>query len=408
MDERILNAIEANRNLYIGGAAGVGKTFQIKKIKEKYNYFCLTSSTGVSASLIGGITFHKMAGIRLGKESVETHVSMLLSKGRKQVKFIKQLKGIILDECSMLNAEFFEKVDKIFRVIRGCDLPFGGVQIILCGDFYQLPPVEGAYLFESKTWYELKLETILLTEIRRQTDQQFIKYLMKLRKGKMTDEIYNYLKTLIRPADDDMIRLYPLKHQADSHNRKMLAKIQEKEHNYKVKMWCGNDRVSEKDNEHMFEWMSKEMTAPPLLTIKKGCKVLYLRNDSDKKLVNGSEGIVMNIIDGLPLVRFKHCDLLITPYAFEVEDRDKNIYYYQQLPILVCYALSIHKSQGKTLERACINIGVDTFTEHQAYVALSRIISPDGVYIESLDRESFFIDEKVKQFYKYIRRTSKN
>lgn len=397
MEEKVIKAIKEGRNIFISGCGGVGKSWMLNMIKQKYNKFCITSSTGVSALLIGGITFHSMSGIGLGRDTVDDYVQKIRYNA-KQFKYIKALEGIILDECSMLGASYFEKVDSVFRKIRGVNEPFGGIQMIISGDFFQLPPVQDKYLFETSVWYEMNLVNIILTEVKRQTDKDFIKVLLKLREGKMTKDIAKFLETYVREADDDIIKLCPLKKQADSHNKKMLDQIDEEERTYDAKMGAVS-KVSPTVRDSMFNFMMENMTAPNHLMIKKSCKVLYLINDKDKKLVNGSEGIVVDFIKSYPLVKFGDKIVHVTPHRYEVKDKDENVFYYEQLPLLVCYAISIHKSQGLSLQKASINIGSKIFTQGQAYVALSRIISLEGLYIESFDKRSFIVDDKVSTFY---------
>lgn len=397
MEKKVIDAVEGGRNVFISGCGGVGKSWTLNMIREKFNKFCVTSSTGISALLIGGITFHSMNGIGLGKDSVEEYVKKIRFNA-KQLKYIKSLQGIILDECSMLGASYFEKVDLVFREIRGVNKPFGGIQMIISGDFFQLPPVQDKYLFETSVWYQMKLVNIILTEVKRQTDKDFIKILMKLREGKMTKDIANFLQNYVRKADDNIVKLCPLKKQAEEHNKKMLDQIEEEERSYDAKMGAIS-KVSPKVAENMFNFMIENMTAPNYLILKKSCKVLFLVNDKDKKLVNGSEGIVVDFIKSYPMVKFGDKLVHVIPHKYEVKDKDGNVFYYEQLPLLVCYAISIHKSQGLSLQKASINIGSKIFTQGQAYVALSRIVSLEGLYIESFDKRSFIVDDKVVDFY---------
>ena len=402
MNHKLKAAIDQGRNVFVTGAAGTGKSYTIREIKEKYPHACMTSTTGASSILIRGITFHSMSGMQIGKDNVQTYINKIM-KNYKQKTFIKGLKIVIVDECSMLNAKFWEKVDKVFRAIRGVDKPFGGIQMILSGDFFQLPPINSKYLFETDLWWDMEFYYHILTDVKRQTDKAFINMLGDLRKGKMTEEAEMFLRSrMIQPEDDYIVRLYPHKKDAEVYNKEMLDKIDEPEHDYVAKMASASIKITDNQKEVMFAYMSENMPAPPIITLKKGCQVLYLRNDKDKKLVNGSQGIVVGFMKSLPVVKFSTCEIVVSPYRFETEDKEGNIYYYDQLPLIVCWARSIHKSQGQTLEKGVISIGEKIFENHQAYVALSRISSPDGVYIENFDPKSFKICPRVLKFYNYI------
>lgn len=400
--DSIMKYISNGNNIFVYGAAGTGKSYNIIQIKKTNPYFELCSSTGISALNIGGITFHNLFGVGIADKRPEEYLKYMKTEKKK---FLRKLRGVIIDECSMLGADAFEIADKVLRSLRGINKPFGGVQILLFGDFFQLPPIRAKYLFESDTWYDLDLKMVELKEVKRQADKDFIMLLSKLRLGNVDQEAREELKKMIRTPSDDMLLLCPLKEEADRHNKKKLREINEEEMIYNATFGHEINSKNEPEEKHilnMYDFIRKNTTAREELILKKSCKVLYIKNDRENGLVNGSEGIVIGFNGKLPIVKFGNRNITISPLKFETKDTDDNIFYMSQIPLIVCYALSIHKSQGMTLSNAAINLGSNIFERHQAYVAISRIKSPDGVYIMQLDNSSFYTDPKVKTFYKNI------
>ncbi len=395
--------VNQKKNCFITGCGGTGKSYLVKKIhadlETKFYRRCnITSTTGVSASLINGVTLHSLLGIRLGTGSYEALYKMI-TENKKILSRWKALDVLVIDEVSMLNIDLFEKLELLARTIRGSELPFGGVQLVLIADFLQLPPVkDDKFIFESPIWEKVIEKTIYLTEIMRQSDPLFQRILNNVRIGVIDDEVREVLQSreivYDSPTGVQPMLMYSTNHQVDKANKKYYDRLESKEYTYNIK-YKWHKKIIYKDkylNNLRFE---------NELKLKIGCQVMYLTNNLDN-LFNGTIGIIKDFIDGIPQVLFSNgIETIITPETLDVEEMDELIMSYTQIPLKLAFAASIHKSQGSTISIARINLK-NIFECGQFYVAISRVKDLNGLYLRNLNFNLIKTHPKAMEFYKNL------
>ncbi|QLL32414.1 hypothetical protein HG536_0C05830 [Torulaspora globosa] len=519
--EDVIRLAEAGHNIFYTGSAGTGKSVllreMIKVLKEIYGHdqVAVTASTGLAACNIGGVTLHSFAGVGLGTGEV-TNIYRKVRRSRKHVKRWESVSALIIDEISMLDGELLDKLDFIAQKIRKNRKPFGNIQLIFCGDFFQLPPVtkdpnsSTKFAFESNVWKEGIDVTIMLTKVfRQQGDSRFIEMLNKMRLGQIDGETEREFKKLSRPLPQDEIipaELYSTRNEVERANKQRLNRLPGKAH-----VFHAIDGGVLEDRE-MKEKLLQNFLAPKELQLKIGAQVMMIKN-IDATLVNGSLGKVIDFIDPetymfyetivrnpdlppgalaklkdnpellretwnefreesendtpvrqkttkdafcrgdpdesvaqlgesifdflkdassddietrsnldrkrellrqvhesskgkkrLPLVRFKTSDMstrtiLVEPESWAIEDEnEKPLVSRIQLPLMLAWSLSIHKSQGQTLPKVKVDLQ-RVFEKGQAYVALSRAVSREGLQVLNFDKTRINAHQKVIDFY---------
>lgn len=401
LQQKAYQIILDKKSIFITGAGGTGKSVLIKKIKkdmEKKN-IAMTSTTGVSAKLINGVTLHSYLGIQLGDKSYDDLLK-LIKINKTVFNRWKLLDILIIDEISMLSVELFEKLDKLAQTLRNNKLPFGGIQLILTGDFCQLPSINStSLLFESKIWNQCIKETIYLTEIIRQTDINFVKVLNKVRLGIVDEEVQTILKSreIKYKASTGLIptMLYSINAKVDKTNKLYYERLESQEYTYNVSYhWHKKISFAEK-----YDSLIRFKTQ---LKLKVGTQVMFLINRYG--LVNGSRGIITSFIEGFPMVLFSdgneknNVEMLIRKETLNIEENNKLIMSYTQLPITLAFATSIHKCQGSTVSLARIDFK-NIFEYGQAYTSISRVKSLEGLYIRNLDFSLIKAHPKAVEYY---------
>jgi len=412
------------KNVFITGSAGTGKSYLLKylveELKQQKNHLNepkrvgICAPTGVAAVIVGGSTLHSFFGIGLGTGSVSNLLNKI-SKSSAAKKRIDETDVLIIDECSMLSSDLLEKLDLVTREIRSNgnfrESPFGGMQIIAFGDFFQLPPVYKdagrrdrhwrPFCFDSPVWSDLGLSenVIELKEVQRQENENFVSLLNKVRVGEVQDSDIKELNSRCLVSDTNPLpidgivptRLYVLNKDVDSENECRLAELNSEEivceaiDKWRESMPLGTLAAAKKK---MKDSLSMEM--PDEVRLKIGAQVMLTRNkDLDKKLVNGSRGVVERFVDdgegfSVPVVRFD-CGLVtrISPVESVRYNTDggKGCLVRMQVPLKLAWAITIHKSQGSTLTRALLDIS-SAFEYGQCYVALSRVKCLEGLWLE--------------------------
>lgn len=417
-------------NIFITGPGGTGKTKLIQYIVDEANEdgkrLQLCSMTGCSALLFNrkAKTVHSWAGIGLAKGDNDKIISRVC-KSKYKKKNWKSVDILIVDEVSMMSLKIFNILDKIGRNVRKKNIPFGGMQIIFAGDFYQLPPVgdmddreTSQFCFESKIWNDVFQHQVELTKIFRQKDQAYVKILNEIRVGKIKKSTIQALKKYIgRKIDPESIieptRLYPLRRTVESLNQTQMDKIGDKEYNYKYKridditlLKKSNDIEINKsfdEKRKMIEqdFMLKNLNCNEDLTLKMGSQVMCIINldmDSSTPICNGSQGVIIKMDNGIPLVKFNNGSIRKMCYHVWESENIPGVGI-AQIPLILSWAITIHKSQGVTLDMAEIDIGSGIFECGQSYVALSRVKNLDGLYLKSFDPSKITINKKVHKFY---------
>lgn len=467
MDDDQQKAVDlalSGRSFFLTGAGGTGKSYVIRNIVDALHKsgkdVALTAMTGCAALLLGAgaKTLHSWAGIGLGKDEVP----IILANIRKYQKAKKNWLStdtLIIDEVSMMIPDLLDKLDLIAKAIRRSTEPFGGMQFILVGDMYQLPPVnrdnQGSFfVFESNIWKSIIKDSVTLTTVHRQSDPVFLKILNEARAGSLSEESIKILEsrktTAWKKLEIKPTLLFTRRADVDEINMTQLKKCEGDDIIFRARTKKTQQHYTEnnyKDHvDNMVEKMDKSGAYIPELRLRKGAQVMYLVNgihkdkdqmeedlrdidsqakpehmtneewwqakreqkniirgdyeDTSTGIVNGSRGIIESFsFDGFPKVKFMNGDSYTIRYhTWPAEDGLQR----QQVPLRLAYAITIHKAQGATLDCALIDIGKNTFEYGQAYVALSRVKSLDSLYIWELDPSAFRVNPKVKEFLNSI------
>lgn len=397
-------------NVFITGPGGTGKSYFIKKVyenaKQRNLNVSVTAMTGCAALLLdcNAKTIHSWGSIGLGTDPIEMILGRIV-KYRKRDNWL-HTDLLIIDEVSMMSRELFELLFKIAQNFRRNKKPFGNMQIICSGDFHQLPPVtkDSAFCFESLLWDECFQHSVVLKENFRQTgDPVYQTILNEIREGIISEKSKEILNTCLHKPQHETISptlLYPNKRLTEQVNRSEHIYLEGKEHLFQMKyIETPNKKVEEELSKQ-----KKNMMVEEELRLKIGSQVMCIINlDQENGIVNGSQGKVTGFDEhGLPMVKFfyKNTSRVIGHHKWFNETHVTNGI--QQLPLILSWAITIHKSQGITLEFANINIGSNVFECGQSYVALSRVKSLDGLYIQGLDFTKIKANPKVLRFYEKL------
>ncbi|XP_037260524.1 ATP-dependent DNA helicase PIF1 [Falco rusticolus] len=405
--EAVLGAVRSGKSIFFTGCAGTGKSFLLKKIVGSLppSVTYTTASTGVAACHIGGTTLHAFAGIGSGKAPLEQCVQLAERPGVRQHWLACQ--HLIIDEISMVDGKFFDKLEAVARVVRKRDEPFGGIQLIICGDFLQLPPVckaneETKFCFQAKSWRKCIHVNMELTEVRRQTDKTFVSLLSAIRLGRCTEEVTRQLmQTAANRSERDGIlatRLCTHKDDVEITNERCLQQLSGEVHAFEA---------LDSDPE-LVKLIDAQCPVGGRVELKLGAQVMLAKNlDVSQGLVNGARGVVVGFESeqkGLPKVRFL-CGVtqVIKMEKWVFKGPSGAHLSRQQLPLKLAWAISIHKSQGMSLD--CVEISLSrVFESGQAYVALSRARSLAGLRVLDFDPKVVRADPSVLQFYRQLRR----
>jgi ATP-dependent DNA helicase PIF1 len=419
------------KNLFITGPGGTGKSTLIKIIKADAEKRGLSiqvcALTGCAAVLLDckAKTINSWAGIGLGNGAIQTIVNKITNNYFKK-KAWKLVDVLVIDEVSMMSQKMMELLDAIAKAVRKNSRPFGGIQVIFLGDFYQLPPVGNKseietmrFCFESALWNEtFERENIIqLKKIFRQTDEMYTNMLNQIREGrikKSTNEVLAALvnksregETLIQPT-----KLFPTKNKIDGINFNEMNKLEGLEYEFVLKRLpripCPDQQAAMRDTftqeqiDREIKNLESNLLCSDNIKLKVGCQVMCVVNiklSEDEMICNGSQGIVKRFTEAkLPVVKFRNGVEMVMNYHIWESDIIPGVGV-SQVPLILAWALTIHKSQGATMDVAEIDIGSGIFECGQTYVALSRVKSLEGLYITSYDVSKIFVNKKVREFY---------
>ena len=414
-------------NILLTGPAGTGKSFTIKYIiellKANNKNVGLTATTGTAAFIIGGQTIHSYMGMGIGEEST-ADIFIKIKKKAGIYRTLVELDVLIIDEVSMLDAALLEKISSILCYVKSHSLkdtgllnkPFGGIQVIFIGDFCQLAPVKGFYCFLSKLWIEADIKVIMLDELVRQNDDLLFQQILQIiRKGKCTDNILKVLNALKNTQFEDEIiptKLYPKNVNVDKINEMEIEKLKKAGNKTIIYKAIAGSSSSSSGSGGAFTGTINKYD----VELVENSQVIITRNiDITGGLVNGTRGIVKHL----------HKDFVIIK---DTQGNNHSIVYYKDIlgsgsggakksakaadkshilhmPLKVSYALSIHKSQGMTIDAMEIDLGDNIFTCGQGYTALSRAKSLRSIRVIDVSNQSFKINPFVKAFYNNIIKT---
>ncbi|MGL5962364.1 MAG: DEAD/DEAH box helicase [Cetobacterium sp.] len=417
----IIQAINNKQNVFITGPGGTGKSTIIKYLANETTLgrrIGITAMTGAAAVLINGQTLHSYLGIGLGKDSVDDLVRKIINRSKIKKNW-DDLDILVVDEISMLSDELFIKLNEVAKQLRSNEKPFGGIQLVFAGDFLQLPCIKGNFCFECDDWLDCSFTTFHLTKILRQHDVRFQECLNNARYGRMTLEDIEYCtmnhhrswpsKTGLQPDDSlrKESRIKPTRilcHNDDVNeiNERKLKKLNATEiKKYDFDIEYNPIFYDPRKHQFIFQDITKICNAQPTICLAVGAQVMLLINiDTKNGLVNGSRGVVLEFTNNeLPVVLFKNgSKLVIDFHKYEVTEGKKLIGTIFQIPLKLAYAITVHKSQGMTIDSAIIDLN-GVFEYGQAYVALSRVKDVNSLYLYNALKSSFKAHPKAVNFY---------
>jgi ATP-dependent DNA helicase PIF1 len=445
-------------NLFITGPGGTGKSFLIKSIvkhaEDNNKNIKVCALTGCAAILLEckATTLHMFSGIGIANKKNEDIVNELFTKNRHKLKNWRKLEILIIDEVSMMSLKIFLLLDLIAKKYYNCAIPFGGLQVIFTGDFYQLSPVfsnatekeESMYCFQHELWNQLFLKTnqIVLKTIFRQSDELFVKVLKYIRKGQISPSAQTALesriidKTTLEQLKKEKVLtiLSPIKRDVETINNKEYTKLENgfREFEYNLTYIDLNDKSENDDTNNNgnkngnnnientrllfelylksnnglkkdYEFLANNIIAEKTLKLKVGTQVMCIANITlcgELHIANGSQGTVVGFNEkNMPCVKFNNITnpIVITNFIWKSEHNKRVAV--SQIPLIYSWAITIHKAQGLTLDNAIIDIGSNIFAYGQTYVALSRVKSLNGLYLTHFDYTKILCNPIVKKFY---------
>jgi len=416
--EQTWQAIKDGLNVILMGPGGCGKSHNIRVLSsllvDEGKIVAVTATTGVAAinlnvpeKKIRARTLHSWAGIGLARESREK----LLAKCRSTPACRKRWQHtdvLIIDEVSMFGADLLEKIDYIARAIRGKDESMGGLQVILSGDFLQLPPVKEEWVFTSKAWDEMVLVPFLFTEPKRYDDLEWFATLQRIRKGTHTRGDIEMLRERekayaalidgvnMHTLDIKPTMLYSRRVDVDVMNEKEMNKLPGETREYvAVDTFTPLTRGTLPDK----YIPALDDAAPKAVKFKVGAQVMLKANlDVGGGLVNGSRGVILSLEEDLVTVKFVNgCVLKVARNSWPIEDND-GVAVRSQIPLILAWSLTIHKAQGSTLDFVVCDLGPSIFADGQAYVSLSRVRNRKGLFISCLYPKSIKVDKRALEY----------
>lgn len=393
-------------NVFITGPAGSGKTYvlneYIKFLKKNNIEVGITASTGIAATHMGGTTIHSWSGLGIRDQLTEFDLDHL-SEQRYLWKRLEKVSVLIIDEVSMLHHFRFDLIEKILQHFRHTDAPFGGVQVILCGDFFQLPPVSRfgeprpEFIYRSEAWSKLNLKICYLEEQHRQTDNDYLTLLNAIRAGEVTPEIAEPLQA--RFHQEPKVCLAPTK--LHTHNIDVdVINDKELEH---LEAPARVFEMTTRGRQPLVEVLKKSCLAPAILRLKVGARVMFVKNNFEKGYANGTLGVISGFDFEGPRVRTKDGKEISVELATWVIEEDGKIKAeLSQFPLRLAWAITIHKCQGMSLDAVEVDLS-KSFEKGMGYVALSRVRTLGGLKLLGLNNIALQVNEEVLEQDKQFR-----
>lgn len=414
--DEVFDILAMGQNVFLTGAAGSGKTFLINRfIKHCHEHgigIAITASTGIAATHIGGMTIHSWSGLGIREVLSDEDIDTIISREYIAKRFAKT-SVLVIDEISMMSGGFLSNLDRLLKSARVSMDPFGGIQIILVWDFFQLPPVSRGsdmveFAFEHPIWREMKLISCVLTTQYRQvmksiesriqneeSEDPLLTILNEIRAWQVTTRSLSLLESRNIPVEtEDHTELFTRNISVDAYNTERLNAI------------SGDIFIFDmhsKGSLPLVEALKKWCLAPESLVLKIGARVMFVKNNFEAWYANGSIGHITGRYEWLPIVELHDGTKIIADYAeWSVEEWGKVKAAIAQIPLRLAWAITVHKSQGMTLESAVMDLS-DAFVAGQWYVALSRVRSLEGLILKGINRRALEIDPRVREYDELLR-----
>ena len=399
--EKALAILKSNTNVFLTGEPGSGKTYIINQftswLSDNDIPFAVTASTGIAASHIDGTTIHSWCGIGILKKLEKEDVNAIRFH-KYHYQRIVAAEVLILDEVSMLDSVFIDDLDKILRGVHGRNVPFGGIRVVMVGDFFQLPPVSRdgpvQFAFESESWKQANFTVCYLTEQHRQAEPIFTGILRSMRFGTMDDEQRQILTSRLG-AGVSPTTLYTHNNDVDVMNAQELEKLPGK--------WTKYFMI-ESGDKYALAVLKKYCLSPEELVLKVGAVVMFTANRPDLGYMNGTIGIVERVGEEFPYIKLEN-GFKVYPALNEWKayDEKRNVKAtIKQLPVRLAWAITVHKSQGMSLDTASIDLS-RAFEFGHGYVAISRVRSLDGLFLMGIHENAYKVNPKVLEQDKIFR-----
>jgi|26BtaG_2_1085354.scaffolds.fasta_scaffold00160_18 predicted DNA-binding protein YlxM (UPF0122 family)/uncharacterized protein YxeA len=396
---KALAILKSGRNVFLTGSAGAGKTYvlnqYIQYLKEHKIGVAVTASTGIAATHMNGQTIHSWSGIGIREEISYSYLSSL--KKRKYFRDkMENTKVLVVDEVSMLHRNQLDSVNRVLKFFKEDEKAFGGIQVIFSGDFYQLPPIGNdeessrqKFAFMSDAWLDADPTICYLTEQHRQSNNALNVILNEIRNGEVTEKSIDLLESRVEyhPDEGEMeTKLFTHNADVDRINQMFLAQIGSSSRTFQATF---------KGNDILIETLKRSVLAMEVLELKVGAQVMFIRNNYDAGFVNGTLGRISGFTEkGFPLVKTRDNDLIeaaLETWAIE-DETGKTLASFTQVPLRLAWAITVHKSQGMTLDSAMIDLS-KAFEKGQGYVALSRLRDLSGLKLRGLNQMALEVDE---------------
>ena len=394
-----LDILKTGGNVFLTGEPGAGKTFVLNQYLQWLEaagvHVAVTASTGIAATHIGGMTIHSWSGIGARDEISAYDLDQIVTK-EKTVKRIKKAQVLVIDEICMHKNHTLDSIGLVCRTIRQSSEPFGGLQVIFVGDFFQLPPIaqQGEvvrYAYESRAWAHAQPLICYLTEQYRQEDEMFLNLLRSIRKNQIEDDHYTLLQeqTEIGYEGIEPTRLYTHNADVDAVNLNKLKSLTGKGKTFKM---------SAVGNKQLLLGLVKSCLSPEVLELREEAMVMFTKNNFEVGYVNGTLGRVLRFdSDGLPVVETTDgLEVSVKPTTWDLVEDKKVLASLEQIPLRLAWAITVHKSQGMSLDAAEIDLS-KAFVSGQGYVALSRVRSLEGVKILGMHPNALQVDPRVSE-----------